>query len=304
MRRSRGRRILLLSSLLAACGLEVTGVGLVSDPQDGGAAGDARVNGDASLAADGGAEEGGKDSGASDGSQLGDAGNRDAGDASDANAPGDSGDSGDAGPPPPTSCKTLLAAIPSTFGKNGPYTIDPDGTGPKVPFIVYCEMSLDSGGWTLVGHSAPAGAPPFGWTTATGSPLNLALPYSLNVPASGLTFTEVLLADQATASLDAGTRAYKFSVAADFVAKYLDAAVSTSPVTTVLGPCNPGGGGPVMLQNGGATSVTDSFFFRDNATFNDPGLRFGLLARGFDTYFTNCNQGGDLKTRQGSVFVR
>jgi hypothetical protein len=279
----------------------VNGVGVADDTQDGGAGADATLADGAIAPNDSAADEGDSDATTSDGSPAGDGGTRDAADASDADAPFDSGE---AGPPPATSCKTLLAADPTRFGKNGPYTIDPDGTGPKVPFTVYCEMSLDSGGWTLVGHSAPAGAPPFGWTTATGTFSNLALPYSLDVAATGLLFTEVLIADQAAGSLDAGTRAYKISVPGGFVTKYLDASVSTSPVTTVLGPCNPGAGGPLMLQNAGGTSVTDSFFFRDGKTFNDPVLRFGLLARGFDTYYTNCNQGADLKTKQGLIFVR
>jgi hypothetical protein len=47
-----------------------------------------------------------------------------------------------------TSCKTLLAAHPNIA--SGVYTIDPDGNG-NIPAIdAYCDMTFDSGGWTMV----------------------------------------------------------------------------------------------------------------------------------------------------------
>ena len=173
MRALYGRRILLVSWFVAACGLDVNGAGVADNAKDGGPGVDATVNDGATAPHE--------DASASDAPSAGDGG-ADVGDTRDANVPPDSGD---AGAPPATSCKTLLAANPSTLGKNGFYTIDTDGADAKAPFSVYCEMSLDGGGWTLVGHSAPGGTPPFGWTTATGTASNLNSPFSLDVAATG-----------------------------------------------------------------------------------------------------------------------
>lgn len=51
------------------------------------------------------------------------------------------------------SCKAILDAGLSRG--DGLYTVDPDGAhGALPPFEVYCDMSLDGGGWTLIGRGS------------------------------------------------------------------------------------------------------------------------------------------------------
>ena len=52
---------------------------------------------------------------------------------------------------PGTSCKHILAVGSSTG--SGVYWIDPDGAGSADPIELYCDMTVDDGGWTLVAQT-------------------------------------------------------------------------------------------------------------------------------------------------------
>lgn len=78
-------------------------------------------------------------------------------------------------------CKTLHSAYPSLVSDT--YYIDPDGFGGEAPFIVYCDMTTDDGGWTLMlnyDHSLD---------TVPGSPNMLATELNPSTPSEGTEFS-------------------------------------------------------------------------------------------------------------------
>ena len=88
----------------------------------------------------------------------------------------------------PASCFDILSSDPETA--DGVYAISrytDDGTSSRQ---VYCDMTTDGGGWTLVGRSIDW-ASPFGWTSTTGFVHDDSGAYSLD--ASDVPFTEVLV---------------------------------------------------------------------------------------------------------------
>ncbi len=64
----------------------------------------------------------------------------------------------------PATCSAVLASNPAAA--DGVYTIDPDGNEGNDPFDVFCDMSTDGGGWTIIFKSSD----PAIWKTNSGTP--------------------------------------------------------------------------------------------------------------------------------------
>jgi hypothetical protein len=71
-------------------------------------------------------------------------------------------------------CKQWVAVLPPP-ATDGTYTVDPDGPGPKPSIPVQCNMTLDGGGWTLVGRELVSGQGQFRYLdTDSGNPPGIA----------------------------------------------------------------------------------------------------------------------------------
>jgi hypothetical protein len=185
----------------------------------------------------------------------------------------------------------------------GVYTLEPTA---GAPFAAFCDMTLDGGGWTLVGRSSPTGTgAEFGWNGATGSLDDDDAPYSLAAATTGLQFTEAAIGSYVVGKAW-GPNVY----AVQYPAGFLEGCdVDVCQVTndrprTLLGNCV-SGFGPTMIRRQGYVDLTDYFFMRDITQPNDLDSATGLHPDGFDLFHPpDCDLEGFLNGAQGMIMVR
>ncbi|HUS65803.1 MAG TPA: fibrinogen-like YCDxxxxGGGW domain-containing protein [Kofleriaceae bacterium] len=196
-----------------------------------------------------------------------------------------------------STCATIHEDSPEEG--DGRQVIDPDGEdGEASPFEVYCDMTIDGGGWMMVARSVgPAVIVDFGWLYDTGLVTDLGEPYSLSVNRPGLTFTEMLVGSRAE-QREWGDNVYRIGLPEGFVTDYEGSAVAADPVT-VIGDCEPGGG-PAMLHFVGHVDGVGHFFLRDMSG----DVNFGFFPSGFQLSATACATSGALHGQHGMIFVR
>ena len=203
----------------------------------------------------------------------------------------------------PTACKQLKSGLPMT--PSGIYTLDTDGDGPRQPFDVYCDMSTDSGGWTLVGRSRNTPSMPgcagndglagFGWRIPTGNVNDDNQAYSLDVGGKALPFTQVLFGNHAGSKNFAGN-IYRHTVVANLVEAFINSHYFIGEPATVAGACGAGTTG--MFNWIGFTGNDAGFHFRDV-----DGNDFGLFLSGWRSCYDTC-AGGNINGQPGMIFVR
>jgi hypothetical protein len=171
-------------------------------------------------------------------------------------------------------------------------------TSDDVAVDVWCDMTVDGGGWTLVGRSAPGPEEPFGWGVSTGMLGEERDPYSLDAIDVQLPFTEILVGQRmgfATLVEDA----YAVEVLPGFLDDHDNTSYQHEGARTVIGGCEPSDG-PDMLRWVGYTEDEDKFYFRD-VSGDDV---YGLFSNRLHTLYDDCNRGGNLNDQQGALFVR
>jgi len=202
------------------------------------------------------------------------------------------------------SCKGRLLADPSLAKRDGKYTIVPSG----VSVEVWCDMTTDGGGYTLVGRSVSGANPDteFGWRRGSGSINDTGKPYSLNLEKNPVRFTRVLLGDYSS-GMTWGANVFKIIVPQDFVMTYGQSSTTlTRPSTMVVGTCAPREGRGWMFNYAGHTENTDDFFwFRDQSSYTLNGLGNGGWNLDDPCCSGNaCDRSAELHGKQGMVMVR
>jgi len=171
----------------------------------------------------------------------------------------------------PKSCKAIKAAQPGAL--DGVYSIDPEGDGKAID--VYCDMSVDGGGWTLtykLRNDFPANQNPFWPQVILGS--GAAFPTSPAAPANIFEGPTSATRAGLTAAIGAtewrATLISNDAIAYDFKASYLDGTgqglrcIAAGTCTLVNQDCSVKKEGTLLTNTlGGPIAVGESAFICD-----------------------------------------
>ncbi len=219
---------------------------------------------------------------------------------------------------PNQNCKRILD-LGNAQG-NGIYNINPTGTG---AFSIYCDMTTNGGGWTLVARSvAGANTLSFGWFTQTWSLTSDSMKYSLGPNVQNIFFDEIMFSSYTTwKKID---KAIKVSIDSSFIRNptLYNSAMKTNSCTEIFSDtgnwrsaCDTNGqDGKIGDENftsawgyfysATGTINTSQYFFRSNALTY---LNHGLLSNWYvGTSYTDPAESSlwEFLGKQGMIFIR
>ncbi|MFT6161264.1 MAG: hypothetical protein ACJARS_004962 [bacterium] len=199
-------------------------------------------------------------------------------------------------------CAVLIADVPGA--QSGPHTLA-DGA------VVYCDMDLMTGGWTLLARSLTEceGSPEcvqgvaantdasLGWSSSTGDYTGVA-PYSKDIGTYAGPIRELAMGSVSTTGQWAEHIYTHVALPDDWLTAGASTAVEVGPALTVRGEC---ANGPTMLDQAGFFEIPDYRFFRDRAGLES----FGLTAGGWSLFHANdCGLTGQLNGWAGQIMAR
>jgi hypothetical protein len=203
--------------------------------------------------------------------------------------------------PTRASCQAHLGAGEMS---SGTYWVDPDGSGGVPAVEVYCDQIQSGGGWMLVGKSGSKQNGEMGWNTSWGNVLDDTNHYSLDVRGYGFDPANLIFGNTSGAKAW-GSNVYSHSnLNPGWLTTHLSDEYSVAPEPTVeAGSCTPLG--DTMFKHVGYTSLARMFYFRDTGWAPENSLVFfGLTYAGWELFFDNCQNAGDIDGDPGMIMVK
>lgn len=166
----------------------------------------------------------------------------------------------------PRSCNELLSRNNALRNQNGIYNITPSGSPSDPTIQVYCDMTADGGGWTMIARSASGAttSATFGWKYGTGSATDDAVPYSLNLSKNKISFSETMLASYTSGKIIQYAYKQQFSLS-NMESNQTSAFNLVETPTPIVGTGNTNFRSAIYA---GHTNLQNLFFFNDGTSLN------------------------------------